>query len=60
MTPTVERGLRVQICSRKGKGSDTGGDGFLLKRCNEKIGKGGSGGLLLNDGFLHSLDLQLL
>jgi len=26
MTPTVERGLRAQICSRRGKRSDTGGD----------------------------------
>ncbi len=56
MTPTVERGLRVQICSRKGKRLDTGGDGFLLSGVMRKFG-GGRGGQLLNDCLLHSVKL---
>lgn len=39
MTPTVERGLRVQICSRRGKRSDTGGDGFLLGSVMRRLGE---------------------
>ncbi len=54
MTPTVERGLRVQICSRKGKRLDTGGDGFLLRGVMRRLGGGGQ---LLNDCLLHSVKL---
>jgi len=44
MTPTVERGLRAQICSRRGKRSDTGGDGFLLGGVMRRFEEKGGGG----------------
>jgi len=57
MTPTVERGLRAQICSRRGKRSDTGGDGFLLggvmRRFEEK-GGGGTGTAIVKSDYVVS------